>query len=65
MPLTKEEFEEAVRLICPYCRDGAALKYREATKEWVHDYVAVKGGSGHSICWANGLRNSRFAEEVK
>jgi len=60
MPLSKEEFNEACELICPLCRSGATLRFREATKEFVHD-----ANSMHSICWASGLRNSRFAEEAK
>ena len=60
MPLTKEEFDEACLEICPHCREKMTLRFREATKEWVHD-----GNGKHAICWANGLRKSRFAEEVK
>lgn len=57
MPLTKEEFDEACLALCPLCREKRTLKYREATKEFIHDW-----GSGHGICWANGLRKSRFSE---
>ena len=60
MPLSKEEFEEVCELVCPLCRTGATMRYREPTKEWVHD-----GNGMHSICWASGLRTSRFAEEAK
>lgn len=60
MPLTKEEFEEACLAICPLCREKLTLRFREATQEWVHD-----GSNKHGICWANGLRKSRFAEEAK
>lgn len=59
MPLSREEFDEACELICPHCRSGMILRFRDATKEWVHD-----GSNKHGICWANGLRKSRFAEEA-
>lgn len=61
MPLSKEEFQETMSLICPLCRKGLVAVQRPDTKEWVHG-VTTGGVQTHSICWANGLRNSRFAE---
>lgn len=54
MPLTDAEFDAACVAICPLCREQVALRYREATKEWVHD-----ANNKHGICWASGLRKER------
>lgn len=62
MPLTKEEFEEACRLICPHCRGDLLPQQRKDTKEWVHT-TSQKGLVTTTLCWVNGLRNSRFADE--
>lgn len=59
--LTKDEFEEAVNLICPNCRSGMPLRFRQDSGEWIHD-VSVGTRTTQTICWANGLRNSRFAD---
>lgn len=50
-----EDFDTLCRLVCPLCSQGADLRYRPETIEYVHD-VATKIQFSHSICWANGLR---------
>lgn len=64
MSLTREEYEEIKKLVCPHCYGGMATRYRPETKEWVHDHVAkMPGGGGtitHGVCWATGLRTSHF-----
>lgn len=57
-PLSEADFQLACNEICPHCRNGVALRYRANTQEWVHDGIQ---GSGHGICWANGLRKGAFA----
>lgn len=64
MPLTKDESDEACREICPHCKSAMPLRFREGTQEWTHD-SNNKGAVVHALCWANGLRKSRFAEEAK
>ena len=59
MSVSKEEFQEIVATTCPHCKAGFAVRLRTDTGEWVHDQP------GHTICWANGFRNSRFAEVMK
>lgn len=56
--MTKEEFQEIIVAVCPRCREGNAVRRRDDTGEHVHD-------GPHGICWANGFRNSRFAEVMK
>jgi hypothetical protein len=63
MPLTPEEFVEVVHLICPHCRRGIPLSRRPDTGEWYHEHEG-KAVFSHALCWANGLRNSRFAREA-
>lgn len=58
MPLTPDEFQEIVCLVCPHCRNGLVARRRE-NGEWCHD-VADGGRRSHTLCWANGLKNSRF-----
>ncbi len=62
MALTKEEFDEICKLVCPQCRMGAALRQRQDTGEWVHDHSVAVGVAqryiSHGLCWSNGLRNS-------
>lgn len=55
--MTKSDFEEIVKLVCPHCRAGLVAKFRIDTNEWVHTTA-----SSHTICWASGFRTSRFAE---
>lgn len=54
-------FREVCELVCPHCRAGFPARKRIRTNEWVHD---MKGASAidHTICWASGFRNSRFAD---
>lgn len=54
--MTPEDFQEIVKLVCPHCRDGKEAKQRPDTKEWTHSTA-----TSHTICWASGFRNSRFA----
>ena len=58
--ISKEEFYEMCQAICPHCRNGNTVIQRTDTLEFVHNNV--KGSQfSHTICWASGLRNSRFA----
>ena len=58
MPLTDEEFEAMATDNCPACKSGSVPRYREETREFVHDYV--KGSSfSHQLCLSNGMRNAR------
>lgn len=50
-----EDFDQLCRIVCPYCADGVALRYRPETAEYVHD-KKVSNAITHSFCWANGLR---------
>lgn len=50
-------------LVCPNCRTGAALRQRHDTKEWTHD-IQLGTYYKHTICWANGFRNSRYKDEL-
>lgn len=76
--LTPTEFEQAARELCPHCQrayemqvreeKGHALRFREDTQEWVHDFVKNnRGGDGivfdHKFCQANALRKNRWATE--
>lgn len=40
---------------CQHCRDKARLRYRDDTREWVHD-TWVRGQQAHTICAAHDLR---------
>lgn len=57
-------FAEMILLTCPHCKAGVPLSQRTSNAvEWVH---MTQGGTPESrvittvLCWANGLRNSRF-----
>ncbi len=70
--MTRAEFDEICKLVCPQCRLGEVPTQRSDNREWQHVSVREmkfggKPGSVQSIgvCWANGLRNSRFAESGK
>jgi hypothetical protein len=71
MPLSKEEFDEACRCICPQCAKGLLAERRGDTGEFCHNAITnppgAKGTSviAHSLCWANGLRLSRFNPNTK
>lgn len=61
--MTKDEFEEICRVTCPYCEVDEKPQQRMDTGEWTH--TKGKGTTIiHSICFASGFRNSRFAKEV-
>lgn len=62
MPLTKLEYEEALRVMCPHCAAGNVPRRREDTGEIVHD-LGVGNKNIHTICWSNHFRKSRFAKE--
>lgn len=66
--MTLAEFNEVCLLVCKHCAAGKEPRQRTDTLEHVHDWTERgKAGSTiyhHSICGANGLRNSRFAKEV-
>lgn len=62
--LPDEDFRAIIRLVCPHCGAGSVATRRADTGEWVHNSsVAVGGGRqfSHTLCWANGLRNSVYA----
>lgn len=61
--MTPEEFAEAVNAICPHCRRGYKVQQRDDTKEWVHSHTS--GSFSITICWADGLRRSRFNPDYK
>ena len=60
MPLTPDEFEEVCGLVCPHCRAGQPIRKRDDTGEYVHDAI-LNTSHAHALCWANGLRTSRYA----
>ena len=62
MPLTAEEFIEMVNQTCSRCRDGSVPRYREDTKEWVHD-SGGKAQFSHTFCLATGLRKVYEAQQ--
>lgn len=68
MPLSPSEFYEACKAICPICRRDGPVTQRNSTGEWVHNQTE-KSGAGNvvsiSLCWADGLRRSRFAPKGK
>lgn len=62
--MTRAEFDEICLSTCPYCENKIALRQRLDTAEWVHD--ERKGATViHTICFASGFRNSRFARELE
>jgi hypothetical protein len=57
-----KDLEKKCNEICPYCRDGIALRQRSDTLEWTHDgSIAIPGTLGrrqsHVICSADKLRS--------
>jgi len=62
MPLTPEELTEMVNQTCPRCKDGNAPRFREDTKEWVHD-TGGRGSFSHTFCLATGLRKVYEAQK--
>lgn len=60
--MTPDNFEDFCRDICPHCKDDAAVRQREDTKEWVHDTSVEIPGTlgkrmGHAFCLASNFRN--------
>lgn len=61
--MTAEEFAEACVVTCPHCREGKVpMQQMIPNGEWVHITQASNSVTS-TICWASGLRNSRFAKE--
>ncbi len=66
MPLTQEEFDEAVKECCAHCASGNVPRFRPETSEWCHDFITERGASktqAHLYCLATGLR--KFYEANK
>lgn len=61
--ISKSEFAEMIAIICPHCRGGSEPRYQAHSDEFVHQ-TSGKGTFTIAICWANGLRKSRFAENL-
>ena len=40
--MTTEQLVEAINIACPHCKAGNAPRLRYDTKEYVHDFHAVK-----------------------
>jgi hypothetical protein len=64
--ISAAEFTEMCQEICPLCKKGVSVHFREQTHEWQHNAVTQPVGDKRaqvhsvSICWASGLRQSRF-----
>ena len=62
--MTPLEFETKCKDICPHCAAGETVRFREDTKEFVHDWsfgavdlkIGRRVGMGHGICQAHDLR---------
>jgi hypothetical protein len=54
--MTRDEFDQTCKDVCPHCNKGEKLRQREDTAEWVHD-VYVARGQGHAFCLASHFRN--------
>lgn len=54
--MTRDEFEQTVKDICPHCKIGVTARQREDTKEFVHDIFRGTAVS-HGICLATHYRN--------
>ncbi len=54
--MTRDEFEQTCKDVCPNCANSAPLRQRTDTKEWVHDHVKGAGHS-HAFCLASHFRN--------
>ena len=66
--MTLSEFNEICRLVCKHCAANKEPTQRRDTREWTHSWTERgRGGTTiyhHSICGANGLRNSHFVKEL-
>lgn len=63
--MTPDEYEELVALLCPHCRRGVPSQYHPHLNEVGHNWVhptqpAPDDAIGYAICFASGLRTSRF-----
>lgn len=61
MPLTRDEYEEVVKLSCRHCAAGNEPRWREETREYVHDVTRPLPNGGivsHSFCLATGIRRA-------
>lgn len=69
MPLSDEEFRDAVNKTCPICASGNKPRWRADTSEFVHDVVAnlpkpsMGGTTRHTFCLATGRRKSLGPKE--
>jgi len=54
--MTREEFDQIVKDVCPHCRIGVETRQREDTREWVHDLFKGTAVS-HGFCLATHFRN--------
>lgn len=62
--MIQDDFIEICKLVCPHCRKGLNPSRRQdVSKEWQHQTGQAK--TTITICWANGFRNSRFAEGIE
>ena len=60
--MTPENFEQFCKDICPHCASGAPVRWRDDSKEWVHDTTITIPGTlgkrqGHAFCLASNFRN--------
>ena len=59
--MTRDEYFQKIRDLCPTCNAGVPVRYRPETREWVHDRVAKHGSATqfhHSLCQANDFRKA-------
>jgi hypothetical protein len=62
--MTEFEFESKCKDLCVHCAAGEIVRFREDTREFVHDWsfgavdpkTGRKSGFGHGICGAHALR---------
>ena len=62
--MTQAEFDAECKKLCPHCEAGEKIRWRDNTKEWVHDFsfggidpkLGRRSGMGHSICQAHAFR---------
>ena len=62
--MTPAEFKINCNNLCPHCAAGEAVRQREDTNEYVHDFsfgepdakIGRRVGIGHGICRAHAFR---------
>ena len=54
--MTRDEFEQTCKDVCPSCANGDSLRQREDTGEFVHD-IHNKNAFSHVFCLASNYRN--------